>query len=76
MGENWVTLLEHHVTFGGVCTLLIAGARYWLKERDILKRVKSRLNTLWWERCAKHQEPYVPVENGIPAVVPPRPDGD
>ena len=37
-GENCFTLLEHHITFAGVVGILGAAARYWLKERDILKR--------------------------------------
>jgi hypothetical protein len=40
MGENWVTLLEHHVTFAeaprnirGLVGMLATAARYW-QERD------------------------------------------
>ena len=73
VNPSWFTSLEQHITFGGVIALVVSGGRYWMKERDVYKRIKSRVNELWWDRCAHRQDPYTPVDNGIPAVVPPRP---
>lgn len=73
MNETLISTIEHHVTFAGVLSMFIAVGRYWLKERDVYKRVKSRLNDLWWGRCAERQEGYTPVENGMAPVVPPIP---
>lgn len=71
MNESWIAVLEHHVTFAGVMGMFLGVGRYYLKERDVYKRVKSRLNDLWWDRCATRQEGYVPVDNGVQAIVPP-----
>ena len=73
MQEPLFEVIEHHVTFAGVLGMFLGVGRYYLKERDVYKKVKGRLNALWWDRCAAKQEPYVPVENGIPSVVPPPP---
>jgi hypothetical protein len=65
----WLAEIEKHVSFGFilcVCTIF-------LKNHRLFIRAKERLNDLWWDRCAEKQEPYTPVENGTPAVVPPRP---
>lgn len=67
--ETWFTQLEKHVSFG---VILVVGGIF-LKNHRLFIRGKERLNDLWWDRCAKRQEPYTPVENGSPAIVPPRP---
>lgn len=67
--ETWLTQVEHHVSFGVI--MLVGGI--FLKNHRLFIRAKERLNDLWWDRCAVKREPYTPVENGTPAVVPPHP---
>ncbi len=69
MTENLITIIEHHVSFAFIC----ATCAMILKNHKLFIKAKDRLNDLWWDRCAYRQEPYTPVENGAPAVVPPRP---
>ena len=68
MPETWLTQIEHHVSFGFI--VLACGA--FLKNHRLFIRAKERLNNLWWDRCAERQEPYTPIENGTPEVIPPR----
>jgi hypothetical protein len=68
---NLISQIEGHINTGAVLSGIIVVGRYWLKERDVYKRVKDRLNDLWWDRCGQRQEGYTPVDNGVSAVVPP-----
>jgi len=76
MNETGFTLLEHHLTFGAIMTMWasMVGAGVWiLNKHKVWLNIKNRLNDLWWDRCAIRQERYTPLENGAPAVIPPRP---
>jgi hypothetical protein len=64
---------EQHITFAGVLGIALGYGKHWVRDHDIGKRIRQRLDTLWYDRCAEKQEPYVPVENGVTAVIPPRP---
>jgi hypothetical protein len=68
VNENWFTQVEHHISLAAILT--ICGV--FLKNHKLVIKAKERLNDLWWDRCASRQEPYTPVENGAPAVVPPQ----
>lgn len=77
MNPDWFSTLERHVTFGAIVTLwgLMVSFVVWLfNKHKILLRLKDRLNDLWWDRCGFRQDRYTPLENGSPAVIPPRPD--
>lgn len=71
-----VNQIEGHITMGTVLSVAAVAGKWWLKERKVYDRVKSRLNDLWWTRCAQRQEGYIPVENGVQAIVPPPHQGD
>jgi hypothetical protein len=68
MPETWLTQIEHHVSFAFI--VFVGGA--FLRNHKLIIKAKQRLNDLWWDRCADRQEPYQPIENGSPAVIPPR----
>lgn len=69
MNFGWLSEIEKHVSFA----FILAVCTTFLKNHRLFIRAKERLNDLWWDRCAVKQEPYTPVENGAPAVIPPRP---
>lgn len=71
--ETWFTQIEHHVTFAGVMGMILGIGKWWLKERDVYKRVKSYTNELWFNYCGERQKLYVGVENGAQPIIPPRP---
>lgn len=69
MNETWITLAEHHIS----TAFILSVCGFVFTKHRLYTRAKDRLNDLWWDRCGAKQEPYTPVENGSPAVVPPRP---
>jgi hypothetical protein len=76
VNETPFTIFEHHVTFAAILSMWggMVGLVVWLlNKHKIWLNIKNRLNDLWWDRCAEKQERYTPLENGTPAVIPPRP---
>jgi hypothetical protein len=66
---EWFLAAEQHIQFGGFVII----ATWLAKKYRVDLEIKRRLNTLWFDRCAARQEPYQPVENGTPPILPPRP---
>jgi len=58
MQETWLTVLEHHVSFGAIMAILAIA----LKEYKVYGRIKERLNTLWYEHCGEKQILYSPLD--------------
>lgn len=69
MNLTWLTEIEKHVSFGFIVTVCI----FFLKKHKLVILGVQRLNLLWRDRCGLTREPYTPVENGSPEIVPEMP---
>lgn len=69
LGENWLTVLEHHIQFA----TFLAVVGYVLRNHSVIVEARRRLNQLWWDHCAQEQEPYTSLGSANGSVVPPHP---